>query len=569
MEPIDMAYDICRYYVLDLANDVDSALVAKIDGFRRSRNIAELTSCSRHFDWLSHTVNEWRFLRQVEAFFKKNANLSIEDVCFQAAKDSFMNSEAACSQTNLRLKKFVGYHHLLDDDYHQKISRMARYISNVLGDFHSFLHGLPFNVRVTPGATAHSSRRNSLPQLKLKMRIFATQRSSAYLKALYRFYGFREPRISAVHSNRVELVPKNWKTSRTIACEPEGNLPLQLAFDSYAKRRLRKFGIDLSDQSANRERAKEASVNDDFVTVDFSAASDTISYNTVSLVFPVEWFDYLNRVRTPGYRGVFGDGIYSKFSSMGNGSTFAIETLLFAAACNAVGSRNFLVYGDDVIIEKEFYDDFISLTRFLGFTINVDKSFHQGPFRESCGGDYFNGVDVTPVYIRGIDKRKASLCHLVNSLASLTFPGSHLMKYLFSICIENKLPLVPFNESTLSGIWINPDNARRLGILIRKDHRDFYKSYTAKYKRKAFVDSRGYYLWFLNKNSQVFFSGPWSISPSLRFNGSSDQTSSVPVFDHAYVRKRVGWIEPAGGTPDHLQWWSELFKPQRAARKRR
>jgi hypothetical protein len=561
MEPTKLAYDICRCYLSDL-DDVDAALIAKIDGFRRSRNLAALASCSQLFDQAKHSIKEWRALRQVEAFFKKNALFAHKDKCRDAAQQSFTDSEERCHATNVHLKTYVGYTRLLDEPYQQWVIRMQHYISSVLGDFHFFLESLPFLVRVTPGATSYSSRVNSLPQMKMRMKIFATQRSSQYLKSLYHYYGFRIPRIKTTHSNRVELVPKNWKTDRTIACEPEGNLPLQLAFDSYAKRRLRRFGIDLRDQSANQRAAKHASINNDYVTVDFSKASDTISYNTVSLVFPVEWFDYLNRVRTPGFRGVFGDGVYAKFSSMGNGSTFCIETLLFAAACKAVGSNNFLVYGDDVIIEKEYYEDFLCLTRFLGFSINVDKSFSDGPFRESCGKDYYDGIDVTPVYIRNIDKRKASLCHLINSLGSIVLFEGSLERLLFDLIKEYNLPLVPYNENTMSGIWIDPDKARALRILYSSHQVSYFRSYTAKYKRKFFVDSRGYYLWFLNKNSQVLFSGPFQVgSSNLQRLDQGTETSAVAVYDHMYVRKRVCWFRPATGMPDHLYSWSERLTP--------
>lgn len=558
MEPTEVAYDICRYYLNDL-EDVDPALIQKVDGFRRSKNLAGLTSCSCHFDCACHSVRDWQFLRQVEAFFKKNASLSNKDKCKEAAKDSFFESEADCHFTNIRLKAFVKNKALLTPDLHKKVRVMESYISKVLGDFHSFLDKVPSLVRVTPGATACSNRRESLPQLKLKLKPFVTRKATALLRSVYHLFGFPNVRVKITHTNRVELVPKNWKTDRTIACEPEGNLPLQLAFDTYAKRRLKMFGIDLRDQSANQKRAKHASIHNDFVTVDFSKASDTISYNTVSLVFPIDWFSYLDKVRTPAYRGVFGDGTYAKFSSMGNGSTFTIETLLFAAACHACGSRKFLVYGDDVIIEKEFYEDFLALTRFLGFTINVDKSFHDGPFRESCGKDYFNGIDVTPIYIRNVDKRKASLCHLINSIASIALPGGSLESFLLNLVKENKLPLVPYNESTLSGIWILPDKARALGILRTKYYCDTFRAYIPKYKRRYFVDSRGYYLWFLNKNAQVLFSGPWELSPCSRHSETSTQTSSAAVYEHVYVRKRVCWREPTESLPDHLYLWSELL----------
>lgn len=545
MEPKDLVYDICRAFVSDQC--VDESLRRYALGALRARDLRALSTCSLQFDRHSHSVGDWRFLRQVEAFFKKNALFAHPDKCFEAARSSFFKNELACSETNVRLKPFIEGKRRLDVDLCSKIFKMQRYISSVLGPFSPFLDSLPSLVKVTPGATARSSRRNSLPQLKLRMSLFATKRCSRYLRGVYHLFGFRQPRIKAAKSNRIELVPKNWKTDRTIACEPEGNLPLQLAFDTYVKRKLRRFKIDLRDQSANQRKAKHASIYNDYVTVDFSAASDTISYNTVSWLLPEDWFRYLCDVRSPFYRGVFGEGTYSKFSSMGNGSTFVLETLIFAAACHAVGSRHFLVYGDDVIIERKFYRDYVQLTRFLGFTVNEEKSFADGPFRESCGGDYFNGTDVTPVYIRGIDRRKAVLCHLVNTLGFLTFPGSKLSEILYSLIREFRLPLVPFNESTLSGVWIDPRKARQRGILKTRivykhgPRLDYFKSYSAKSKIRSFSDIRGYYLWFLYKNNQVLFSGPWL--EASRF--SALQTSSVPLFQHAYVRKWVCWNNPA------------------------
>lgn len=559
MVPTQLCYDICRAYIDD-QTDVDREVRERVRGFLRARDLAKLSTCSCHFDWHSHTVDEWRFLRQVEAFFKKNALFARKEACFDAAKESFFMNEKQCQDTNLRLKPFVEGQRLLDADTAIKVAKMRRYISNVLGDFTRFLNDLPALVKVTPGATAQSSRVNSLPQLKLRMKLYCTSRASKYVKALYHLFGFNVPRTKATHSNRIELVPKNWKTDRTIACEPEGNLPLQLAVDTYVKRKLRRFRIDLRDQSANQRKARHASVYNDYVTVDFSAASDTISYNTVAWLMPEDWFRYLCDVRAPSFRGVFGQGVYSKFSSMGNGSTFVLETLIFAAVCHAVGSSNFLVYGDDVIIEKKYYEEFVALAQFLGFTVNEEKSFTDGPFRESCGGDYFNGIDVTPVYIRNINERKATLCHLVNTLGSLTFPGSKLSDLLADIIIRRNLPLVPWNESTLSGVWIDPREARRLGILQRKrlyergPCLDYCKSYVPKYRMRKFQDCRGYYLWFLLKGEQVLVGGPWDEARSRR----PLQTSSVPIFQHAYVRKWVCWHEPAKAMPDHILW-SEHF----------
>jgi hypothetical protein len=499
----------------------------------------------------------------VEGFYKKNLLLSDNDICFKAASDNFVESEALCSETNVRLAYYMKHRGRLDPTLSMQIAKMERFIVNVLGDHTRFLSALPHLVKVTPGATSYSARKDSLPQLKMKTKLFCTRRARPYLSVIYRYFGFDEPEFKLTPSNRVELVPKNWKTHRTIACEPEGNLPLQLAFDTYAKGRLRRFGIDLSNQSKNRIRSKQGSIHNNFCTVDFASASDTISYNAVSWLFPVDWYKFLADVRSPFYRGVFGDGTYSKFSSMGNGSTFTIETLLFAAACHAVGSHDFLVYGDDVIIEPDFYEAFVNLTRFLGFRINESKTFTDGPFRESCGLDSFNGVDVTPVFVRNIDKRKASLCHLTNSLLTICFPEGELAAFLRKLVIEEKLPLVPFQENTLSGVFIDPNEARSLGILrslrYKGNHTyiERFRAYVPVASVRPFVDERGYYLWFLRKNSQVLFSQPWD-SASV-FRDMTSETSSALVFDHTYVRKRVCWHSPAEASPSHLSWWLDFL----------
>lgn len=544
MEPINVVYDICRSYMIDLQGEVSPSLFSKVDGFRRSRNLEGLSTCSSLFDWQSMTVRDWRFLRQVEAFFKKNALFADEQVCREAARIAFFEGEKQCQETNVRLET--------SEDFRNEITKMQSYISRVLGEYRPFLDKVPELLRVTPGATASHSRRNSLPQLKLKLKVYSTPLSEALIRTLYTFLGFKRVRVMPTKTNRVELVPKNWKTSRTIACEPEGVLPFQLAFDSYAKKRLRFFGIDLSDQSANQRLACEASLSDEYATVDFKAASDTVSYEVVRLLFPKEWLNFLVMVRSPRYRGVFGEGQYEKFSSMGNGTTFAIETLIFAAACYAVGSKRFLVYGDDVIIESSLFGAYQELTRHLGFTINTSKSFVQGPFRESCGVEVFSGIDVTPLYIRGIDTRKACLCHLVNTMGQISVPGGELESLLQRLIIAERLPFTPVSQDSLAGVWIDPVRARRLGVLRTRHGSDFARSYTAKSKVRTFVDSRGYYLWFLMKRACVLFGGPWM----ERRNITSTQTSSVAIFDHTYVRKWVHWFPPVKATAFIPHWES-------------
>jgi hypothetical protein len=221
MEPSDIVYCICRHYVNDLR--VDSKLSNLILGYVRARRFDLLSTCSLHFDWHSHSVIEWRFLRQVEAFFKKNALFADGAKCKAAAESSFLENETACSCTNVRLKRFIADQAPFELRYRRWVAIAQRYISTVLGDYTPFLNDLPSLIKVTPGATAQSSRKNSLPQLKMRMRLYSTPRAAPYLKSIYNLYGFKGLRLRNCHSNRIELVPKNWKTDRTIACEPEGN----------------------------------------------------------------------------------------------------------------------------------------------------------------------------------------------------------------------------------------------------------------------------------------------------------------------------------------------------------
>lgn len=86
---------------------------------------------------------------------------------------------------------------------------------------------------------------------------------------------------------------------------------------------------------------------------------------------------------------------------MGNGTTFPVETLLFVAACHAINpqyrpGKDFTVYGDDIVYPSDKARDLLKLLRVLGFSRNVDKTFIDGPFRESCGEDWFGGVAVRP-----------------------------------------------------------------------------------------------------------------------------------------------------------------------------
>lgn len=212
-------------------------------------------------------------------------------------------------------------------------------------------------------------------------------------------------RVSVVSHNKISFVPKTAKTKRSIAVEPLLNSLIQKGIDQYMRTLLCRVGYDLTDQGRNQHLAKMGSLDGSLATIDLSSASDSIATQLVRFLLPANWWGLLSLTRSPNY---LLDGVtrrYEKFVSMGNGFCFPLETLIFASAVkackHALNRRSGLdaVYGDDIIVEREIAPLLISLLRFIGFKTNTAKTFLEGPFRESCGADWYRGQDVRPVYL--------------------------------------------------------------------------------------------------------------------------------------------------------------------------
>jgi hypothetical protein len=144
------------------------------------------------------------------------------------------------------------------------------------------------------------------------------------------------------------------------------------------------------------------------------------------------WYRLLDMSRTKYYR--LPDGSirrYELFSQMGNGYTFELESLIFWALASAVCSvlgivEDVTVYGDDLIVPVESVPLLEKVLAYAGLTMNLDKTFfqHEGNiFRESCGKHYFNGIDVTPVYVRETLDTIEAVILLANNLKRWAFNG--------------------------------------------------------------------------------------------------------------------------------------------------
>lgn len=215
-------------------------------------------------------------------------------------------------------------------------------------------------------------------------------------------------RASVVQHNKIAFVAKTALTDRSIAVEPLLNGFLQLGAGRYIALRLKRLGIDIEDQSRNQLFAFLGSKDDSmagYVTIDLSSASDSVCIELCRYLLPPDWFSYLNSIRSKqfSYKGEI--RTYEKFVSMGNGFCFPLETLIFSALCAACYDRSqkdrtdygYTVYGDDIIVPKHVAPALLRKLEICGFTPNPRKTFLDGPFRESCGADWYNGVDVRPV----------------------------------------------------------------------------------------------------------------------------------------------------------------------------
>lgn len=230
--------------------------------------------------------------------------------------------------------------------------------------------------------------------------------------------------FEVVDGNRIEFVPKNAKTDRSIAIEPTMNLYLQLGVDGFIRRRLKRWGVDLDNQTKNQELARLGSLGKGYATLDLKNASNTISRKLVELLVPKDWYDLLCKLRSPS--GVLqGESLkYEMISSMGNGYTFALESAIFAAFIFAVrkqqglksDSTKWAVFGDDLIIEESLVEKLKIVLACAGFTINEEKSFFSGPVRESCGTDWIQGRLVRPVFLENYPTSVTDLYSIYNRI---------------------------------------------------------------------------------------------------------------------------------------------------------
>lgn len=250
---------------------------------------------------------------------------------------------------------------------------------------------------------------------------------------------------------KVISVPKTLTTPRIIAMEPSYMMFMQQGLLELMTEETERYDrsnsiISSRSQMPNRHLAQVGSRTKEYATLDLSEASDRVS----------QWHVDALLARAPHFR----EALYacrsskalvsgrvitlSKFASMGSAVTFPLEALVFSTIVflGIEDSRgrhlsqkeinSFMghvrVYGDDIIIPTDTAPSVMEALAHYGLVVNTSKSFINGRFRESCGGEYFDGIPVGIVRVRHPlpkhrreSERVASLSALRNLLAKAGF----------------------------------------------------------------------------------------------------------------------------------------------------
>lgn len=385
----------------------------------------------------SSTTRRDAALYLFSSFLSKWVDVSAQDDLIEPTIALFHDYERHCRAYNRE-----GYRELTwsDDQETQHLyKRMLQFIDGVLGtlDMRTIYKYAKFSV----GATVKSTRKYGNRFFKYRNVPYeVTERAIPLARAAIahdaRWTARLEEHFSmpfseiansqlfqVVPGNVMDFVPKSRKILRIIAKEPSLNMYLQLGVHGYLTHRLKKFGIDITDQSINQRFARLGSIDHSVATFDLKGASGTVTCRIVEKTVSHSWLNMLYALRSDV--GVLPDGSihnYEMFSSMGNGYTFALETLIFSAAVYAVGGKlgvDSHVYGDDIIIPTVLSSRLDKLISACGFIPNMEKSFyHDTHTRESCGHDYLDGSNIRPVFLKVSlkDQNLFQLCTLHNRL---------------------------------------------------------------------------------------------------------------------------------------------------------
>jgi hypothetical protein len=315
---------------------------------------------------------------------------------------------------------------------------------------------------------------------------------------------------------RVISVPKTLKAPRIIAIEPVCMQYAQQGVGRWITKCIQrsvltKEAIRFDDQTVNQRMAISSSLNGRFSTIDLSDASDRVPLSMVErmLACNPELLGAVLACRSR--RAELPNGTVldlKKFASMGSALCFPIESMYFYTIIvhallwkhkqpptrrNLIKIANRVyIFGDDIIVPTGETDTVLEALAKYGCKVNTTKSFWRGKFRESCGADAFNGIDVTPIYLREMrPSGRRSTAGVVSWVATSNLfheAGCWQTADFMKNEIEELLGKLPVIRETSPGLgWVSfmgiPENLRQCKYL----HRPLVRTYKVQTTRVSDV----------------------------------------------------------------------------------
>ncbi len=224
---------------------------------------------------------------------------------------------------------------------------------------------------------------------------------------------------------RVTFVPKTLVAPRVIAIEPAHVQYMQqsvkdMLYVELERNPMTRNSIRFTDQTVNQSLAYRSSIDRRLATLDLKDASDRVHLHLVQRIFKTSGLlELLEDARS--LHATLPDGrniVLTKYASMGSALCFPVEAMVFYTLIQSAMhlldgvrpssrsikkySKSIDIYGDDIIVPVEYADFVVKYLESYALKVNGHKSFRISHFRESCGGDFYNGVDVKPVYAREV-----------------------------------------------------------------------------------------------------------------------------------------------------------------------
>ena len=302
--------------------------------------------------------------------------------------------------------------------YHYTLPLVRKYFSTLFPDD-------PMDIRAhhSSGATADQV---SNPEKRVKRRFIPSLHSTFGLKYFFNseYHGKTWLALNALETaeptSLLAFVSKDSRGPRTICMEPHERMFIQKGlqtklYEFTETMSPAKGFINFTNQDINQRLARKASFDQSYATIDMKDASDLVPWNLVRELLRErpEWLAALEATRSDSV--TYKDEVVTlnKFAPMGSALCFPIEAFVFWSIIRPI-TEEVWVYGDDIIVPNHLAGKVMSRLEQFGLVVNRDKSLYEGFFRESCGGEYYRGHDISIDRVKSLEPVSfIAFCNLI------------------------------------------------------------------------------------------------------------------------------------------------------------